>query len=44
MVHSIRHRWDNHKDNARNFERGENGMQRHVYEPFTRSLRVFKQC
>ena len=30
----FRHRWNNYKDNARKFERGEHCMQRHLYEHF----------
>ena len=33
-VDEFRHRWNNHKDNARKFERGEHCMQRHLYEHF----------
>ena len=29
------HRWNNYKDNARKFERGEHYMQRHLYEHFS---------
>ena len=30
----FRHRWNNYKNNARNFERGEHCTQRHLYEHF----------
>ena len=33
-VDEFRHRWNNYKDNARKFERGEQCMQRHLYEHF----------
>ena len=33
-VDEFRHRWNNYKDNARKFERGEHCMQRHLYEHF----------
>ena len=33
-VDEFRHRWNNYKDNARKFERGGHGMQRHLYEHF----------
>ena len=34
MLEEFRHRRNNYKDNARNFERGEYCMQRHLYEHF----------
>ena len=34
MLDEFRHRRNNYKDNARNFERGEYCMQRHLYEHF----------
>ena len=34
IVDEFRHRWKNYKDNARKFERGEQCMQRHLYEYF----------
>ena len=33
-VDEFRHRLNKYKDNARNFERREHCMQRHLYEPF----------
>ena len=30
----FKHRWNNYKDNARKFERGEQCMQRHLYKHF----------
>ena len=36
-IDEFRRRWNNYKDNARKFERGEHGMQRHLYEPFNLS-------
>ena len=33
-VDKFRNRWNNYKDNARKFERGEHWMQRHLYEHF----------
>ena len=33
-VDEFRHRWNNYKDKARRFERGEQCMQRHLYEHF----------
>ena len=33
-VDEFRYRWNNYKDNARKFERGEQCMQRHLYEHF----------
>ena len=33
-VDEFRHRWNNYKDNTRKFERGEQCMQRHLYEHF----------
>ena len=33
-VDEFRHRLNNYKDNARKFERGEQCMQRHLYEHF----------
>ena len=33
-VDEFRHRWNNYKDNARKFKRGEHCMQRHLYEHF----------
>ena len=34
-VDIFRNRWNNYKDNARKFDRGEHCMQRHLYEHFT---------
>ena len=34
IVNGIRHRWNNYKDNARKFERGEHCMHIHLYEHF----------
>ena len=34
-VDIFRNRWNNYKDNARKFDRGEHFMQRHLYEHFT---------
>ena len=33
-IDEFRHRWNNYKDNARKFKRGEPCMQRHLYEYF----------
>ena len=33
-VDEFRNRWNNYKDNATKFERGEHCMQRHLYEHF----------
>ena len=33
-VNEFRYRWNNYKDNAKRFERGEQCMQRHLYEHF----------
>ena len=33
-VDEFRHKWNNYKENARKFERGEQCMQRHLYEHF----------
>ena len=34
-VDIFKNRWNNYKDNARKFDRGEHCMQRHLYEHFT---------
>ena len=33
-VDEFSHRWNNYKDSARKFERGEHCIQRHLYEQF----------
>ena len=33
MIDIFKHIWNSYKDNARNFEKGEHCIQRHLYEP-----------
>ena len=37
IVDIFRNRWNNYKDNARNFDKGEHCMKKHLHERFTLS-------